>query len=321
VDATAATGTGPPLVMTCWWVGDLEALWEIEGYRAFVSALARDHTVVRFDRLASPAGAAGVDVELAQLDAVAATYGEPLSVFGASSGGSTAISFAATRPDAVARLLLYGTFARGSDITSAEVQESLVGLVRAHWGLGSRALADIFMADATTVERDKFAQYQRRVASPEQAAEQLRAVYALDVRDRLDDVHAPTMLVHRRDDRAIPFGLGRELAAAIRDIRFIPLSGRAHFPWVGDAQQVVRPLLAFLGAGAPSDNVADSPLSPRELEVLTLVALGLGDEEIATQLVLSPHTVHRHVANIRRKLGQPSRAAAVAEAGRIGLLP
>ncbi|MEO5901955.1 MAG: helix-turn-helix transcriptional regulator, partial [Ilumatobacteraceae bacterium] len=61
-------------------------------------------------------------------------------------------------------------------------------------------------------------------------------------------------------------------------------------------------------------------LSGREREVLTLVASGLTDREIAEQLVLSQHTVHRHVANIRHKLGRGSRAAAVAEAGRLGLL-
>jgi DNA-binding CsgD family transcriptional regulator len=49
-------------------------------------------------------------------------------------------------------------------------------------------------------------------------------------------------------------------------------------------------------------------------------ARGLSDREIAGQLVLSPHTVHRHVANIRRKLGRTSRTAAVAEAARLGLL-
>ena len=61
-------------------------------------------------------------------------------------------------------------------------------------------------------------------------------------------------------------------------------------------------------------------LSGREREVLALVADGLTDQEIAEQLVLSQHTVHRHVANIRRKLGRGSRAAAVAEAARLGLL-
>ena len=61
-------------------------------------------------------------------------------------------------------------------------------------------------------------------------------------------------------------------------------------------------------------------LSGREREVLALVASGLSNQEIAEHLVLSQHTVHRHVANIRRKLGRGSRTAAVAEAARLGLL-
>jgi DNA-binding CsgD family transcriptional regulator len=61
-------------------------------------------------------------------------------------------------------------------------------------------------------------------------------------------------------------------------------------------------------------------LTPREREVLTLVAQGLNDAEIADRLVVSPHTVHRHVANVRTKLRLPSRAAAVAYATREGLL-
>lgn len=102
------------------------------------------------------------------------------------------------------------------------------------------------------------------------------------------------------------------------------MEGRAHFPWVGDVGSVVRALRAepagdeaLAGArGRP----ADGPLSARELEVLALVAQGLSDREIAERLIVSPHTVHRHVANIRTKLGAGSRAAAVAEAARIGLL-
>lgn len=68
-----------------------------------------------------------------------------------------------------------------------------------------------------------------------------------------------------------------------------------------------------------ADAVADE-LSPRETEILRLVARGMGDAEIAARLFLSPHTVHRHVANVRAKLRTPSRAAAVAYATRHGLL-
>jgi DNA-binding NarL/FixJ family response regulator len=54
--------------------------------------------------------------------------------------------------------------------------------------------------------------------------------------------------------------------------------------------------------------------------VLGLVAQGLSDGQIAERLVISPHTVHRHVANILLKLRQPTRAAAAARAARAGLL-
>jgi DNA-binding NarL/FixJ family response regulator len=61
-------------------------------------------------------------------------------------------------------------------------------------------------------------------------------------------------------------------------------------------------------------------LSPRELEVLTLVAQGLSNPDIAQRLTLSEHTVHRHLSNILRKLGLPSRVAAAAWGARNGLL-
>jgi DNA-binding NarL/FixJ family response regulator len=61
-------------------------------------------------------------------------------------------------------------------------------------------------------------------------------------------------------------------------------------------------------------------LTDREREVLALVAQGLSDGQIAERLVISPHTVHRHVANILLKLRQPTRAAAAARAARAGLL-
>lgn len=93
--------------------------------------------------------------------------------------------------------------------------------------------------------------------------------------------------------------------------------------------RAARDALAPFGAAnavsgdAPADaerRALFADLTPRELEVLQLVALGLGDAEIAERLTLSPHTVHRHVANVRTKLRLPSRAAAVAYAARAGLL-
>ena len=63
-----------------------------------------------------------------------------------------------------------------------------------------------------------------------------------------------------------------------------------------------------------------SPLTKRERDILALVAAGKSNREIASELVISQHTVHRHVANILRKLGEPTRAAAAARAARDGLV-
>jgi pimeloyl-ACP methyl ester carboxylesterase/DNA-binding CsgD family transcriptional regulator len=246
----------------------------------------------------------------------------PAVLLGISCGGCSAVVLAAERPDLVERLVLYGAYAHGAELSSPEVRDSLVGLARAHWGLGSRTLADVFMPDADNHEREEFARYQLRVSTADEAAERIGLVYELDAGAAPAAVRAPTLVLHRRRDRAIPARLGRELAAAIPGARFVPLEGRDHFPWIGDTDAVLRAISAFLGAPSPAGAAADGQgvLSRREREVLALVALGLSDAEIASQLVLSPHTVHRHVANVRRKLRQPSRAAAVAEASRLGLI-
>ncbi len=86
-------------------------------------------------------------------------------------------------------------------------------------------------------------------------------------------------------------------------------------------EEAGRAALERLGVRVPgAERRALSELTPREVEILRLVAQGLNDAEIAERLVLSQHTVHRHMANVRTKLRLPSRTAAVAYAARAGLL-
>jgi DNA-binding CsgD family transcriptional regulator len=107
---------------------------------------------------------------------------------------------------------------------------------------------------------------------------------------------------------------------------FLELPGDSHFPWRGDSGSVTAAVELFLEGRDPSAGVrsgvvsGDPLLSERELEVLRLVAEGRTDAQIARALVISSHTVHRHVANIRTRLGVPSRAAAAAWAVENGLL-
>ena len=220
--------------------------------------------------------------------------------------------------------MLYGSYADGAAITAPDVANAILAAVQAHWGLGSRLLSDIFLGGAEPAEHERFARFQREAATADTAAALLGLVYRLDVRVQLPLVRRPTLVVHRRDDRAVPYRLGREVAAAIPGAKFIPLQGSAHFPWHGDVDSVVRACREALAPVQSSPHHASEPgpvlLSNREQEILACVARGLSDREIAEHLVLSPHTVHRHVANIRSKLGRTSRTAAVAEAARLGLL-
>jgi DNA-binding NarL/FixJ family response regulator len=95
--------------------------------------------------------------------------------------------------------------------------------------------------------------------------------------------------------------------------------------------EAARSTFAQLGAAPDLDRVerllgrptaaAEGRLTARELEVLALVAGGRTNRQVATVLVISPHTVRRHLQNIFRKLGVSSRAAATAYALRHELMP
>ncbi len=325
-------GQGPPLVAPAWWVSHLELDWQNPGIQQFWAGIAHNYTLIRYDRL----GVGLSDRKLSEsdltLDGEVATLRalldelelDRVSVIGGSSGSCTAIAFAAAYPERVERLVLYGSYPHGDALTPPGVGNAIVTAVQAHWGLGSRILSDIFLGGADAAEHERFARLQRESATADTAAALLRLVYRLDVRDRLPLVHQPATVVHRRDDRAVPYQLGRAVAAAIPGATFVPLPGSSHFPWHGDIDSVVRACRQALTPGQPPtpdiDVPAPSLLSDREREILACVARGLGDRDIAEQLQLSPHTVHRHVANIRRKLGRTSRTAAVAEAARLGLL-
>jgi pimeloyl-ACP methyl ester carboxylesterase/DNA-binding CsgD family transcriptional regulator len=325
-------GNGPPLVAPAWWVSHLELDWESEPYRRFWEGLAEGYSLIRYDRFGVGMSDRSLldsdltlDSEVATLRALLDERGlARVSLIGGSSGSCTAVAFAAAYPERVERVVLYGSYPDGAAITSPDVADAIVAAVRAHWGLGARLLSDLFLGGADGSEHERFARFQREAATAETAAALLELVYRLDVRPQLAAVQAPTLVVHRRNDRAVPYRLGRQVAAAIPGATFVPLQGSAHFPWHDDADSVVR---ACREALAPMTSSPVSPsepeaalLSQREREILTYVARGMSDQEIADHLVLSPHTVHRHVANIRRKLGRSSRTAAVAEAARLGIL-
>jgi pimeloyl-ACP methyl ester carboxylesterase/DNA-binding CsgD family transcriptional regulator len=326
--AFATVGTGPVLLLPALWISHLELEWTFGDFRDFVAALAGRRTVVRYDRLGTGlsdrvAVEPTLELELDTIASIVDAIGvDELSLLGISWGGCTAAAYAARHPERVRCLALVGAYARGADIAPAALREAMVASILAHWGAGSRVLADVWLPGADADTRERFARLQRLAAEPDVAASMLATVYGADVRDALPAVRAPALVVHRRDDRAMPFAQGRELAALLPDARLVALDGDLHPPWLGDSAAVLDAVGTFLDDHHPVRVRAgeDGPLSDREREILRLVAEGLSDADIARRLIVSPHTVHRHVANIRTKLGQRSRAAAATYAARRGLI-
>jgi LuxR family transcriptional regulator, maltose regulon positive regulatory protein len=144
-----------------------------------------------------------------------------------------------------------------------------------------------------------------------------------DALDVLAASEAPLETARLRLEHAATLhALGRDMAARRESEAALATCRK-----LGAADEAARAeamLARYRGRPAVVSEAAKGPLgelSPRELEVLALVAEGLSNREIAARLVISEHTVHRHVANILRKLDAPSRSAAAALAAHHGLAP
>jgi pimeloyl-ACP methyl ester carboxylesterase/DNA-binding CsgD family transcriptional regulator len=325
--AYATVGDGPLLVFGAKWVSHLEEEWDDARAQAFYEDLAQGHRVVRYDRLGaglsdrSLPGPASIELDTRTLRSVidASGVGEPATVFACSCSSMGTASLAAHSPELIRKIVFFGSYVSRDDLPEV-TRRSLIDFVRVNWALAAQMLAGLLLPHASGDEIAALSRHKRRAADAELAAAFLELELFGDSRPFLPHVTMPALVLHRRGDRAVPISRGRELAALLPNARFIALSGDSHLPHVDDQREVQRALAGFLDDAAPIDANGDSPLSQREAEVLRLVAVGLSNREIASSLVLSEHTVHRHVANILRKLTQSSRAAAAAHATRAGYI-
>jgi pimeloyl-ACP methyl ester carboxylesterase/DNA-binding CsgD family transcriptional regulator len=323
--AYATSGDGPPLVVGPRWVSHLEEEWADPVERAFYAELGRAHQVVRFDRVGCGLSSRELDPrptiesESRQLEAVIDAVGGTATVF-ASSCCCLAVSQLAVRdPGKVERIVYFGGYASRNDIPEP-TKQSLIQFTATNWRLAAQLFAGLFDPHASGDEIARYTRMQRAAATAEAAAIFLELDLGADLRGVLPHVSVPALVLHRRGDRTVPIGRGRELVALLPHARFVPLSGDSHLPWRDDQRELFRALAGFLRGEPPPELEGVSPLTTRETEVLRLVATGMSNREIASTLVLSEHTVHRHVANILRKLAQSSRAGAATHATRAGMI-
>ncbi len=266
--ALGVMGSGPHLVYPPGWVSHLERGQSSPLQQAFWERLAEHSTFVMYDRHGcglSDRNRADFTLEddLLDLEAVVEHLGiESFALFGNSGGGPISILYAARHPEKVTRVAFYGTsagFKPGEHPRFEASTEALANLVRANWGLGSKTLADVFFpsgADQETLQQH--AHFERMAATAEMAASLLESEYRSDLRPLLPDITMPALVLHRRDEQAVPFRAGQELAMLLPNAQFVPLEGDMHIPGFGDVESVLGPLLEFL------NGVGDAGLAAKE---------------------------------------------------------
>lgn len=328
--AFAEAGSGRPLVMLPGWLSHVEQLWTHPAAASARAKLARSHRFIWYDRLGCGLSdrtgfTPSVDDDVGQLEAVLDAAGvERCSLIGYSWGGPAAATFAARHPERVDRLVLYATYARGAAVTTAEQHAAFTALLRSNWHLGTLALGTVFIPNASGRDLRWFSRFQRAATSGDVAIMLLDEMRNHDVRSALVRIAVPTLVLANQYDPVIGVEHGREVASLVPGAVLHVLAGNEHEPFIRDSGDVVDVVLDFVD-GRPLRRAerrapTGAGLSPRETEVLRLVAGGSANKSIARELGIKPATVERHVANVYRKLGASGRADAALAAAGLGLV-
>jgi len=341
---TSSLGIGLPLVKAPNWLSHAGMDIDSPVWMHWWRELAAHRRFVRFDQRGCGLSDWLVPTMtfadwVGDLECVVDTLGiERFDLLGMSQGGAVAIEYAARHPERVRRLVLHGAFARGwAKRGDEEEHEAILALIRRGWGGDNPAYRQLFtsqfMPDATQEQMKSFNELQRLSSSPENAARFQVEVGNIDVMERLPQVKTPTLIFHSRDDARIPLAEGLQLAASLPNARMVTLESRNHILLEHEAAWGTfrREIRNFLDAtdSTTSRQAAKRQgsaaaitglLTPREIEVLQLVAGGKTDRQIAGDLVISVRTVGNHVKSILSKTGCANRTAAAVYATTRGLL-
>ena len=243
-------------------------------YAPFIDRASQEIQFVVWDRrgsgLSDPSThLLSLDERLEDLVAIVNAVGaDRPALVGTSEGGAVSILFAATYPDRVSLLALYGTAARFSQdppdfpwgFTPAEV-ESQLAAIENDWGQG--ALAELFHGQTANVPgvRQLFGKLQRSTSSPSMAKLWWQVLMETDVRAVLGAIRVPTLVLARAGNQLVPIESSAALAAAIPNAQFHLLPPGPHNPF-DIVDDLAREVLEFF---------TEKPGTPAEERVLKTV--------------------------------------------------
>jgi class 3 adenylate cyclase len=292
------------------WVSHIEYAWEEPMAARFMERLGSFSRVVWFDKRGTGlsdrvSGLPILEERMDDLRAVMKAAGvKRAAIFGVSEGGSMSALFAATYPDLVSALILYGAFARrlrAPDYPWAPTRserETWIRHLEAGWGgdVELDALAPSAAHDAAF--RRWFAAYGRLSVSPSAAVAFARMNTDIDIRAVLPSIHVPTLVIHRSGDRDVRVGNGRFLAQHIPGAKWVELPGEDHVWYVGDGDSILEEVQEFV-TGTRSPRAADRVLTTvmfTDIIGSTKQARALGDQKWAHLLVRHNQVIRREFA-------------------------
>jgi len=340
--AYAISGNGQPIVRVANWLTHLDLDWKGPIWSHWFREFSKDHTLIRYDQRGS--GLSDRSIKEISLEAWVQDLEtiiddadlKQFPLLGFCQGGAIAITYAVRHPERVSHLILYDSYSRGNLTEKASLQQrkeakALTEMIEAGWGkqntdMFRRIFADLLMPGASRKKHRWLAELQRQTASPSMAAQLWEAYNRINVQHLAREVEIPTLIFHVKGDKVIPFEAGRRLASLIPNSRFVPLESENHILLEEEPawERFLTEVRSFIGSSASQKESQDPEeifpeLTPRECEVLDLIAKGLGNEEIADRLYISPKTVRNHNTRIFSKLQVDSRSRAIVLAREAGV--
>ena len=303
------------LVLSPGFVSHVEHSWEDPAMAQFLRRLASFSRLIVFDKRGTGMSDRGPDDRAAlfedRVNDMAALMDEvgskKAAIMGLSETGPVALLFAATYPERTRAVVACGTFAgegeTGPTYPWAPTPDDRAWLddLERNWGRG-RLFMEGFAGSRVGDKHyeEWFAKLERLSVSPGAAVALARQVLQIDVRDILPAIRVPTLVLHRRDDRAVPIAEGRYVAEHVPGAKFVELPGADHWPWIGD-QGVVEEIQEFL------TGIRESAEPERMLATVMFVdvvdstkrAAGLGDRQWADQLETFYSVVRRELGLYR----------------------
>ena len=290
---------------------NVDATWELPPWARFYSRLAGFSRLILFDKRGTglsdrSAGIATLEERMDDVRAVMDAAGsERAALFGVSEGGPMSVLFAATYPDRASALVLYGSYARNSNLHSEEYFTDRIESVDRLWGTGEYIIK--FFAPskkADDVARQAFARWERQLASPSAVIALVQMNRQIDARHVVPAIHLPTLIMHKVGDPAVTLEDARYLAANIAGAKYVEFPGIDHGP-VADpviADRIVDEVQEFLTGSRSSDTEIDRVLATvmfTDIVESTKRASELGDRQWRTLLDRHDETVRQQLQRFR----------------------